>query len=460
MKIAVINGSPKGKNSITVHTPLYLEKRHPEHSFTFFHAAQRIRSLEKDFTDAKNILSEADLILFAYPIYTFLAPYQLHRFIELLKENDINLSNKYVSQITTSKHFYDITAHKYVEENCYDLGMRYLPGFSADMDDLQKEKGQREADCYFEKMIFDIENGIFKERLSTSPLATSSEKEQAKSIKLCYAASIPSIPKIDEKNIVIVTNVAENDSNLQNMIADFEASIPHKTTIKNLRDFKFTGGCIGCLNCSTTAKCIYNDGFEDYLRNEIQTADAIVYAFTIENHYTHSSFKCYDDRQFCNGHRTVTTGMPVGYIISGDYQNEHNIQVLVEARSEVGGVYLSGVATDEGDTKNSILQLSASLDYALNHVIEKPNNFYAVGGSKIFRDLVYLMQGMMKADHKFYKEHGIYDFPHNQKGRILMMKVLGSLMNMPSVQKKMKGKISEFIIAPYEKVIENAKRIE
>ena len=35
---------------------------------------------------------------------------------------------------------------------------------------------------------------------------------------------------------------------------------------------------------------------------------------------------------------------------------------------------------------------------------------------KIFRDLIYVMcRGMMKADHKFYKEHGIYDFPYKQK---------------------------------------------
>ena len=35
----------------------------------------------------------------------------------------------------------------------------------------------------------------------------------------------------------------------------------------------------------------------------------------------------------------MTTGMPVGYIISGDYQNEANLQMVVDARSEVGGVY-------------------------------------------------------------------------------------------------------------------------
>jgi hypothetical protein len=31
MNILVINGSPKGSNSITLHTCLYLEKKFPEH---------------------------------------------------------------------------------------------------------------------------------------------------------------------------------------------------------------------------------------------------------------------------------------------------------------------------------------------------------------------------------------------------------------------------------------------
>ena len=68
---------------------------------------------------------------------------------------------------------------------------------------------------------------------------------------------------------------------------------------------------------------------------------------------------------------------------------------------------------------------------------------------KIFRDLIYIMQALMKSDHKFYKEHGIYDFPQKQKKRILQMKLLGELISIPSVQKKAKNQMSQAIIAPY-----------
>lgn len=77
---------------------------------------------------------------------------------------------------------------------------------------------------------------------------------------------------------------------------------------------------------------------------------------------------------------------------------------------------------------------------------------------KIFRDLIYVMQGMMKADHKFYKEHGIYDFPQKQKKRILQMKLVGALIAIPSVQKKMKGQMNQYIIGPYQKVVADAAK--
>ena len=136
------------------------------------------------------------------------------------------------------------------------------------------------------------------------------------------------------------------------------------------------------------------------------------------NHYTYSVFKCYDDRQFCNGHRTVTRGTPVAYLLQGNYRYEANLQMVLEGRSEVGGNYLCGVVTDEENTAANLQTLAKNLVFAMEHHLRHPANFYGVGGSKIFRDLIYLMQGMMKADHAFYRAHGAYDFPQKQKGRL------------------------------------------
>ena len=446
MNILVINGSPKGETSITLQTVLYLQILHPELEFEFLHAGQRIKSLEKDMTGALSALRKADLILFSYPVYTFIAPYQLHRFIELVKESGVSLRGKYATQITTSKHFYDVTAHRYIQDNCADLGLSYIRGLSADMDDLTTKKGRQEAEAFFNYVLFCMEKGICEE----APAALASGERMPVHIPAASAQE-------KSGDIAIVTNCQPGDSQLARMIARFEAVMPRKTRVINIAEYPFRGGCLGCFHCAVSGKCVYTDGFDEYLRSEIQSAQSIVYAFSVKDHSMGASFKLYDDRQFCNGHRTVTMGMPMGYIISGDYSREANLQMIVEARAQVGGNFLAGVATDERDPDAAIDALAASLEYALDHAYAPPQNFFGIGGMKIFRDLIWIMQGMMKADHKFYKAHNQYDFPQKQWGRMLFMYLVGAMLASPKLQKKAGGKMTDGMLMPYKKALEDAK---
>ncbi len=444
MEILVISGSPKGKNSITLQTANYLKKRFPENNFEFIYVAQQISSIERDFKKTHMKIKNADLILFCYPVYTFLIPGQMQRFIELLKQHDNLLHDKFIAQITTSKHFYDMTAHKYIEENVYDLGGKYLDVLSADMESLLSDKGQIEVDVFFEKIIFQIKNGIYKEKNERKEIEASIYEKKLKNVEIT-----------GKKDILVLTNAETRDISLLNMIEDFSNFSKNPVRIINLREFEFASGCTGCLDCATTGKCIFQDGFDQLLKTKIQTADALVYAFKISDHYTHHSFKYYDDRQFSNGHRSMIKGMPVGYILSGAYKEEHNLKTVIEGRSQAGGVHLCGVATDENNTDMKLDKLAMYLDYALENNISLPSNFYGVGGTKIFRDLVYLMQGIMKEDHKFYKKNGIYDFPHNNKLKMTKMKIIGTIMNSNIMKNKMRGKTAGYILSPYSKLLDD-----
>jgi hypothetical protein len=148
----------------------------------------------------------------------------------------------------------------------------------------------------------------------------------------------------------------------------------------------------------------------------------------------------------------------MGYLISGAYSKERNLQTVVEARAQVGGNHLCGVATDEGDVNSEIDRLAAELGYALENRYVPPRNFYGIGGMKIFRDLIWLMQGMMKADHKFYKAHGQYDFPQKNAGTMLKMYLVGALISNPKLKSKIGNKMNEGMIAPYKKVLEGKKK--
>ena len=448
MHILVVNGSPKGKDSITLQTVNYLQVRYPGHAFEVLHAGQRIKALEKDFAPALDAIEKADLLLFSYPVYTFIAPSQLHRFIELLKAANPDLSGKYATQLTTSKHFYDVTAHRYIRDNCQDLGLRYIHGLSADMDDLLQEKGQKEACAFFDYVCHSVRMEHYEP--FPTPLPAPARKP----------VEVPQPKAARGGDVVIVTDLADDDTQLAAMIDRFRAVLPIRTRVVNLRAFPFRGGCLGCFNCAATGKCIYTDGFDSFLREEIQATQAIVYAFTIRDHSMGALFKLYDDRQFCNGHRTVTMGMPMAYLISGDYSRQFNLQMIIEGRAQVGGNFLAGVATDEQDPNAEIDRMADALTYAIDHQYVPPQNFYGVGGMKIFRDLIWQMQGMMKADHQFYKAHGQYDFPQKKPGRMLAMYAVGALMSNPKLKAKAGSKMTEGMLMPYKKLLAKAKKGE
>ena len=423
MNILVIVGSPKGKDSITLHTCLYLEKHFPELHFDYIYPGQRIKALEKDFSPALDAIRKADVLLFCYPVYTFLVPYQLHRFIELMKASGEDFSGKTATQVTTSKHFYDITAHRFIQDNCADMGLRFLDGLSADMDDILKDSGRKQARDWMNFVLWQMGSGGLPERSNG-------------------------------RKAVVVADLEPGDARLEEMVDRFVAIFPYPCDVINIREFPFQGGCLSCFSCAATGKCVYKDGFDDFLRNTIHKHDAIIYAFRIQDHSMGSRFKLYDDRQFCNGHRTVTMGTPFGYLVEGAYSKEENLRLLLEARAQVGGNFLAGVATDEGDLEAAINQLSATLAYAMETRYTPPQNFLGVGGMKIFRDLIYMMRGLMRADHRFFQSHGQYDFPQKQWKTSWKMYLVGWLMRNKKLKAKAGSKFTEGMVGPYRKAIE------
>ena len=449
MKILILNGSPAGKDSITLYTMRYIQQHFPDHDYETLHVGQQIRKLEKD-TAWREALAAAELIVFCYPVYTFLAPAQLHRFIELIRESGVNLGGKYATQLTTSKHFYDVTAHRYIQDICGDLGLRYVRGLSADMEDLRSRQGQLEALAFFRHVLWSMEQG-FSEPVSVRPARAE--------LKTASPAAEPlALEKKPDRIVIVTDSTHDGAGRLQAMVERLKNRLPCRVEVADIRDFPFAGGCLGCFHCAGDGRCVYRDGFDTWLRETIQSADALVYAYSIRDHSMGSRFKLFDDRQFCNGHRTVTMGRPVGYLVDGDLEAEPNLQTLMEARAEVGGNALAGITVSGRDPDREIDQLAASLCYAVTEHWLPPKNFYGVGGLKIFRDLIWQMQGLMRADHRFYKQHGFYDFPQKKWGTMMAMYLVGGLMRNPKLRKKMGGKMTEGMTLPYRKVLEQDEK--
>lgn len=447
MKVLIISGSPKGKNSVTLQSMLYLEKYYDTDDFSYIDAGAKIRSYEKDFSEVKSKVDDAEVIVFSYPVYTCLATSQLHRFLELMHERGVSLVGKTVTQFTTSKHFYDMTAHRAVELNAYDLGANYVRGMSADMNDLTTKKGQKELTDFWDFVRFSHENGVFE----TPPAAVIATPP-------AYTRSLPEITAKNGKTVALITNCKESDIALRAMIDDFIAAAPFATTQYNIADMKLRGGCLGCLNCAASGNCVYTDGFQQLLREKLETADAMVFAFTPSYHTMGTDFKTFDDRRFCNGHRTTCEGKPTAYIVGGSLVGEENLRQLLDARPEIAGNYPAGIATTDGGA-DELKAVLSKLDYALTHKLDLPQNFYGEGGRRIFRDLVFVMQGIMRADHEFYKSHGYYDdLPQKQWKTKQLMKLAGIAFNNQKIRKKLGGKIDEGMLLAHKKAIDEIKK--
>jgi hypothetical protein len=61
---------------------------------------------------------------------------------------------------------------------------------------------------------------------------------------------------------------------------------------------------------------------------------------------------------------------------------------------------------------------------------------------------------MMKEDHRFYKEHGFYDFPQKRKGTIVGMYLVGAMMSNKKLRRKLGNKMTEGMLMPYKKILE------
>lgn len=318
MKIIVLNGSPKGDVSVTMQCVHFIRKKFMQHELKILNISQRINKIEKGEKAFQEIIDEiktSDGVLWAFPLYFLLVPSQYKRFIELISEKKAEdaFKNRYTAVLTTSIHVFDHAAHNYINAICDDLDMKYVGGFSADMDDLLKEKERERLILFAESFFEAIENKI------STP----------KSYKLVTYSNFEYIPgnvkdKIDigDKKVTIITDSEDNRTNLGRMIEQFKNSLVTDVEVINLNTLDIKGGCQGCCQCGLDNICAYQDKDEyiEFYNTKVKAADVLIFAGTIKDRYLSSRWKMFFDRSFFNGHSPSLIGKQIGFIISGPYK--------------------------------------------------------------------------------------------------------------------------------------------
>jgi multimeric flavodoxin WrbA len=452
MKICVLNGSPKGRDSITMQYVRFLELAFPSHTFVIENVGQRIAALEthdEDFSRVIESVSSADAVVFATPVYFMLVPAQLKRFIELvfLRNAAAAFSEKYAVSLTTSIHFFDHTANAYLNAIAEDLGMNWAGSFSAKMDYLLSPEHQ-ESLVLFAEDFFDTVVRKPAIQQSYPPLGSDMPQYRPGPIPLPFDAK--------GKTVVILSDAAPG-SNLEKMVTRAASCFGRAASIVSLDEAGMKGGCLGCCRCAFDNTCVYTDGFRPFFEETVLSADILILAGSIRDRYLSAQFKQFFDRSFYRGHVPSLAGKQVGVLIEGPLLQCSTLREVLTAYTSAQGANLAGIVTDESPVS---AVTDARIDSLCEHILRlsqsgymSPAGFPLVGGHKVFRDEIWGgMRAVFKADHAYYKKHGLYDFPQSDLPRRFHTSLLSLFLSVPSVRKKAEQQMNQHMIQLFARV--------
>ena len=458
MKITVLNGSPKGNLSVTMQYVSFIQKKFPHHELKILNIASQIKKIEKDekaFQEVMDEVRSSEGVLWAFPLYYLLVSSQYKRFIELIWEKEATgfFKNKYTAVLSTSIHFFDHTAHNYMNAICDDLDMKYLGFFSAAMYDLLSQKG-RERWTLFSSEFFDR----IQKRIPTSKRFSPLLHRTVDYLQGPVGHKI----SVQGKKVLVLSDLKDPHTNLGKMIERFKTSFVEEVNVTNLHQLDIKGGCLGCLQCGYDYQCSYGnqDEYVQFYKDQVKNADILIFAGTIQDRYLSSRWKLFFDRSFFNTHTPSLTGKQVGFVLSGPLRQIPNLRQILEAYTEWQQANLVDMVTDEEEDSGVV---DAQIQHLAERVIRfaernyiKPKTFLSIGAMKIFRDDIWgKLRFPFQADHRFYKKHHLYDFPHRKYKVRMINALLILLTKIPSMRKEIyRKRIKEEMLKPFQKVFE------
>ncbi|KQC09052.1 MAG: hypothetical protein APR62_03460 [Smithella sp. SDB] len=459
MKIAVLNGSPKGEVSVTMQYVHFLQQRFPDTEFEFFEVALKIKKLEKDdnvFNEVITAVAAADAVLWAFPVYFLAICSQYKRFIELIFEKNAvqSFRGKPAACLTTSINFFDYTAHNYINAVCDDLGMKFFGSYSAEMNDLLKTKERRRLKAFGELFIKTIKDGAPTIR-NNAPLIAPEIVFESQDVKPV---------DVEGKKVLIVADNLDENVNLQKMVARLRQTFSPAAELIQLKDIDIKGGCLGCLQCGFDNVCVYEgkDGYIDFYNSQVKKADILFVAGAIHDRYLSSLWKCFFDRSFFNGHTPALEGRQVGFVIAGPFHQIDNLREILKASIDMQHCSVTGFISDDMGSSseiNAALQTMASNSVAQNKVgYIPPPTFYQVAGTKLFRDAIFgRLRVVFQADHRYYKKHKMYNFPQKHYKWRVINNILVMLTMNPAFRREFVRRVKKEMIKPSANAL---KRIE
>ena len=209
------------------------------------------------------------------------------------------------------------------------------------------------------------------------------------------------------------------------------------------------------MRCADGDACGYKDEYEAAFEGRVKTADVIIYAGAVRDRFLSARMKLFIDRYFSNGHRPILAGKAVGYLLSGPLRQLATLREVLEAHVEVGGCQHLGTVTDEqpASTTGRLVALAGATERWAAQPWQRPATFRGVGACKNFRDLVYSNRGVLSADHRYYRDHGLYDYPSRDLLAGLFQVALLFCKRIPGLKRRVERAMLDGRMRAYERVL-------
>ena len=119
--------------------------------------------------------------------------------------------------------------------------------------------------------------------------------------------------------------------------------------------------------------------------------------------------------------------------------------------------FLEFITDEYEDSKEIDRLIDSTADHSVTYSRQgymRPHTFYKEGGLKIFRDDVYgRLRFTCQADHKWYRDNGIYDtFPQRNKFVNKMNRKFMFLTRFKSIREKIDKEINNEMLRPIHNI--------
>lgn len=457
-KMVIINASPKGEYSLTLQYARYLMMHEQDVVWDVLDVGEKLTDNVYDikwFHSSLELIQECEAVLWATPVYTMLVPYQLLRFFQLVKQagRDSVFAGKYATSIMSCFHYYDHLAQHWLQATCEDLEMWYMEGLSVDDRDLMNPSYRQSLRFFMQEFHHTC--------LHRLPLPRQSKAVVAEPVAFKPQIGEVHTEKREDLRTVLLTDEVGEDGNLSAMIKVFLASYPNKVEVVDINTFPYEGACQGCLRCELVGECDRKDGFQAFYQNLVNSCDVLVHAMNLEGRYLKAVWKLFLDRTFSNGHRTSMMGKHTCYLVSGPLDQLPYVRQFLEGKDMVGRENSVGIISDElchdQQLEMLIAETAFRLDRSARAHFQKGANFLGIGGMKIFRDLIYGMRGVVRDDHRFYKQRKLYDFPQRKLSNQLFNLIMGVAFCFKPVRLQAYQRMKPLYIAKQKQLVDSGK---